>query len=655
MEKIQEINLYEIRPSAMNPRKTFDQEALQELADNIKSQGLLQPITIRPVDELLNVDGTVCHYEVVCGERRYRAVKLNGSKTIPCIVRELTDEQAFDAMITENLQRKDVDPTEEAFAFGELAKRGQTTEEIALRFGKSTRFVLDRIKLNKLIPELMLRVKDGTMALSAAMIICKLDEEQQKRFHDSNRNDTFINKYYAERFCNSVFAYISHSEWVKNNRPDYNGGCGKACSECEFNTQNVGCIFYEMKAEDSTAKCIDMERFKDKKMAFLMDTILEQDGVIVKEGGSLETGKTAIIVECRYGTQNDKDDVDEFVKMVKSNGYAVFNREDVFDTYSYYDENDERLQQKLANHEVYRCIVISAYYNGLDLSVRYYNFKKDLAGVDSETIAEGAAVAKLAEKYKKAYDKCRDHRSAAYRDLFRWDVDNLDGKPLNEQEMMVLAAYMLRSSNWEMRNKMLDNGAMPPVEVTYEYVKKHPDKVNLIIRNHLRELLNEYTARCTTQGDIAASWFPGEQGKIETDFNAEVEKKCSKFAQELDEMGYTVEGKKKPEKKPRKPKPKPSKLLEQFKAMKEKHPDAVLLFRVGDFYESYVEDAKAVADVCGIVLTKVNETDMAGFPHHALDQYLPMLTRAGLRVAICDQLDDAPAPKAEKKPSKGKK
>ena len=652
--KIQEISLNEIRPSAMNPRKTFDEESLQELADNIQRQGLLQPITVRPVEELLNADGSVCHYEVVCGERRYRAVKHNGSKTIPCIVRELDDNAAFDAMITENLQRKDVDPTEEAFAFGELAKRGQTTEEIALRFGKSQRFVLDRIKLNKLIPELMLLVKDGDMAISAAMIICKLDEELQHRFYNANK-DWKINRSSAERFCNSVFAYISHSEWVKNNRPDYKGGCGKACSECEFNTQNVGCIFYEMKAEDSTAKCIDKERFKDKKMAFLMDTILEQDGVIVKEGGSLETGKTAIIVECRYGTQNDKDDVDEFVKMVKSNGYAVFNREDVFDTYSYYDENDERLQQKLANHEVYRCIVIAAYYNGLDLSVRYYNFKKDLAGVDSETIAEGAAVAKLAEKYKKAYDKCRDHRSVAYRDLFRWDVDNLDGKPLNEQEMMVLAAYMLRFANWEMRNKMLDNGVMPPVEVTYEYVKKHPDKVNLIIRNHLRELLNEYTARCTTQGDIAASWFPGEQGKIETDFNAEVEKKCSKFAQELDEMGYTVEGKKKPEKKPRKQKPKPSKFLEQFKAMKEKHPDAVLLFRVGDFYESYVEDAKAVADVCGIVLTKVNETDMAGFPHHALDQYLPMLTRAGLRVAICDQLDDAPAPKAEKKPSKGKK
>lgn len=646
MEKIQEINLFEIRPSAMNPRKTFDQEALQELADNIRRQGLLQPITVRPVDDQLNVDGTVSRYEVVCGERRYRAFLLNQKirvkvpSTIPCIVRELTDDEAFDAMITENLQRKDVDPTEEAFAFGELAKRGQTTEEIALRFGKSQRFVLDRIKLNKLIPELMLRVKDGTMALSAAMIICKLDEEQQQKFHSSNSNDTFINKYYAERFCNSLFAYISNSEWVKAKRPEYDGGCGKPCSQCEYNTKNVGCIFYEMKAEDENARCIDKERFLDKKMAFLMDLIIEQDDVIVKqEDATLEFGKTAVILETSYGTQRDKDEVEEFVKMVKAAGYAVFNREDVFENYSWYSKEDERLKEKLANHEIYRCMCISGYYGWVDLTERYYTFKKDLAGADSETITESATVAKLAEKYKKAHDKCLERRAQAYAGLFSWDVDKLNGKPLNEQEMMVLAAYMLRSANWEMRNKMLDNGVMPPVEVTYEYVKKHPDKVNLIIRNHLRELLNEYTARCTTQGDIAASWFPGEQGNIEAGFKAEVEKKCSKFAQELDEMGYTRDGKKKPEKKPRKPKQ--STLTEQYNQIKEKHPDAVLLFRVGDFYESYFQDAVTVSNTLGIVLTKRSDdaTEMAGFPHHALDKYLPMLTRAGLRVAICDQLE----------------
>ena len=133
MEKIQEVSLNKIRPSAMNPRKTFDQEALQELADNIKRQGLLQPITIRPVDELLNTDGTLCHYEVVCGERRYRAVKMNGSKTISCIVREMTDEDAFDAMITENLQRKDVDPMEESFAFAQLVRPDHRGNRPALR------------------------------------------------------------------------------------------------------------------------------------------------------------------------------------------------------------------------------------------------------------------------------------------------------------------------------------------------------------------------------------------------------------------------------------------------------------------------------------------------------------------------------------------
>ena len=653
MEKIQEINLYEIRPSAMNPRKTFDQDALQELADNIKSQGLLQPITIRPVDELLNKDGTFCHYEVVCGERRYRAVKLNGSKTIPCIVRELTDEQAFDAMITENLQRKDVDPTEEAFAFGELAKRGQTTEEIALRFGKSTRFVLDRIKLNKLIPELMLRVKDGTMALSAAMIICKLDEEQQQKFHSSNRNDTFINKYYAERFCNSLFAYISSSDWVKAKRPDYDGGCNKPCSQCEFNTKNVGCIFYEMKAEDENARCIDKERFLDKKMAFLMDLIIEQDDVMVKmEDATLEFGKTAVILETSYGTQRDKDEVEEFVKMVKSAGYAVFNREDVFENYSWYSKEDERLKEKLANHEIYRCMCISGYYGGVDLTERYYTFKKDLAGADSETITESATVAKLAEKYKKAHDKCLERRAQAYAGLFSWDVDKLNGDPLDEDELNVLAAYMLRHSNYYVRNKLLGNSMQPPVEVAYDYVLKHPEQRNVIFRDALREHLNGAlpSMACTVQQKIAGKWFGDEAAKIEQNFTADVEKKCSKTAKELDDMGYTTDGKKKPKKKSEKPKLPP--VAPQYKAMKEKHPDAVLLFRVGDFYESYFHDAVTVSETLGITLTKRSDdaTEMAGFPHHALDTYLPKLTRAGLRVAICDQLD-----MPEKTTKRGKK
>ena len=89
-------------------------------------------------------------------------------------------------------------------------------------------------------------------------------------------------------------------------------------------------------------------------------------------------------------------------------------------------------------------------------------------------------------------------------------------------------------------------------------------------------------------------------------------------------------------------------ILRQFHDLKKKHPDAVLLFRCGDFYETYEEDAKECSYILGITLTKRNSdnTRMAGFPNHALDTYLPKLIRAGKRVAICDQLED---PKLTKK------
>ena len=162
--EVQNIPIGEVHPSPMNPRKTFDEDALQELADNIRQQGLIQPITVRPRiiegtepgsgDAVAIPDG----YEIVCGERRYRALSaLNKENpeqwaTIAAIVREMTDDEAFDAMITENLQRKDVDPIEEAYAFGQLLEKATPPKRLRFASGKSVRFVQDRVKLNNLIP-----------------------------------------------------------------------------------------------------------------------------------------------------------------------------------------------------------------------------------------------------------------------------------------------------------------------------------------------------------------------------------------------------------------------------------------------------------------------------------------------------------------------
>ena len=86
--------------------------------------------------------------------------------------------------------------------------------------------------------------------------------------------------------------------------------------------------------------------------------------------------------------------------------------------------------------------------------------------------------------------------------------------------------------------------------------------------------------------------------------------------------------------------------MKQYREFKEKYPTAMLLFRCGDFYEAYEDDARNVAKVCGVTLIRQNDTNIAGFPHHALDTYLPKLVRAGYRLAICDPIED---PKLTKK------
>lgn len=91
-------------------------------------------------------------------------------------------------------------------------------------------------------------------------------------------------------------------------------------------------------------------------------------------------------------------------------------------------------------------------------------------------------------------------------------------------------------------------------------------------------------------------------------------------------------------------------MVKQFKELKDKHPEALLIFRCGDFYETYFEDAKAAAEILGITLTRTSKdgTEMAGFPYHALDAYLPKLIRAGKRVAICDQMEQPKTKRSSK-------
>ena len=186
MKEIKYIKVKEICESPINPRKSFEKADIKELAKNIEKQGLLQPITVRPTSSengpaniRLNKKGEAeeFKYEVVCGARRFRAVNSLGWEEIPAIVREMTDEEAFDAMITENLQRKDVSPIDEALAFSELLKKGQSVKEIATRFGKSERYIQDRTKLSGLNDKLKKQLSLGHIPLVGAIYLSKCSDD----------------------------------------------------------------------------------------------------------------------------------------------------------------------------------------------------------------------------------------------------------------------------------------------------------------------------------------------------------------------------------------------------------------------------------------------------------------------------------------------
>ena len=262
--QVQEILIGCISPSPMNPRKTFNEDALRELAENIRQQGLLQPITVRH-KTYMGDDGKVHRiendFEIVCGERRYRACKMiSDIMEIPCIVRDLSDDEAFDAMITENLQRKDIDPIEEAQAFTALRQRGQQVIDIATRFGRTYAYVSDRIRLAQLKEPLRLAVSAGRIPLRGGYLLARLNEDDQQAFIDDEYDEdcdytiSDIEEWLDRHFMNLWNAPFHDGESLQETwNPD--GKLIRRCDACDCNTNNHGCLFADMKTDEP--QCID--------------------------------------------------------------------------------------------------------------------------------------------------------------------------------------------------------------------------------------------------------------------------------------------------------------------------------------------------------------------------------------------------------------
>lgn len=170
-ENSTEIAISEIEPDRDQPRKDFDEESLRELADSIKEHGVLQPILVKPLQD----DG----YRIIAGERRFRAAHIAGLTTIPVIIRDFSDQQSMEATLVENLQRKDLNPIEEATGLQKLLEQSSLTqEEVAKRVGKSRSTVTNALRLLSLPAYTLELMRMGRITTGHAKALLTVDSDR---------------------------------------------------------------------------------------------------------------------------------------------------------------------------------------------------------------------------------------------------------------------------------------------------------------------------------------------------------------------------------------------------------------------------------------------------------------------------------------------
>ncbi|MCS2450729.1 MULTISPECIES: ParB/RepB/Spo0J family partition protein [Bacteroides] len=253
-----DLDITTVHPSADNHRKTFNDASLQELAESIREVGVLQAIAVRP--------RTAGGYEIIYGERRYRASLLAGAKTIKAtIYNNITDDEAEDMSLSENLQREEVRPTEEAKAFKRLLEKGRyDMYSLVSRFGRSEKYIYTRLKLNELYQPIGELLDNETITISVAEEISTYEPNIQKdvyekHFKEDSRDNwagytlKLFRKYFEEYYTTDLEQYKFDKTECKScvhNAANYNlfaehNGCGHCTNRKCLDTKNAAFVAKE--------------------------------------------------------------------------------------------------------------------------------------------------------------------------------------------------------------------------------------------------------------------------------------------------------------------------------------------------------------------------------------------------------------------------
>jgi ParB/RepB/Spo0J family partition protein len=286
------VDVERLVPSPTNPRKDFSGGALGELAESIRTHGILQPLLVR---ELKGRAG----YEIVCGERRWRAAKLAGLTDVPVICRRLTDHQVVEMQVVENLQRADLNAMEEAQGYEVLIQQhGMKPEDLAARIGKSRSHIYCRLKLMNLCPRGRQALLGGKIKAEVALLIARMP--------DPKLQEKALREVIEDRITGEPMSYREAARWLKNRDftlvlsaapwPLKDAGLVPAagpCTTCPKNSRNQKEVFPDARAD----VCTDPACFAVKRQAWTEKTL----AAAAQQGQGVLTPDAAKKIFSEYG------------------------------------------------------------------------------------------------------------------------------------------------------------------------------------------------------------------------------------------------------------------------------------------------------------------------------------------------------------------
>lgn len=314
------LSLTSISLSEANPRKSIDEKALNELSESIKQFGVLQPILVRAKGK---------KYEIIYGERRFRASQLANLTEIPVTIIEATDEDALDMAITENLHRQDISPIEEATAYKMLLDTNRyDIASLIAKFGKSELYIKGRLKLNDLTPNILTLLQEDKITIGIACELCKYDTDIQEEIYEQHLTDDCRNSW-RELTVKRFYSEVKSSYTCDLN--NYNFDKTK-CADCYSNTLNRS-LFTEF---GTCGYCTNKACLKAKTTEYIVAKCAE----LLKENPKL------ILCQHYCNANNDA------VKILSENGHEIKQLNYNLSTYP----TDPQEQEKLKASNLYLCI-----------------------------------------------------------------------------------------------------------------------------------------------------------------------------------------------------------------------------------------------------------------------------------------------------------